>query len=343
MICKCGSDSHSRTSSKNCPLYRTRPGKEKSIRKDNCIQEYSVYKQGFNSLCKNKLLYDNVTSTVKNATKICYYATKLLQLHLQRICETDDISIPDITDITWLRQLFTHKYNDHYLEESANLLPYLPHLKINGQVITYLTKELRQNIQMYLENVYDIMTKKWIFNILRIRGFHNKITKQVINEIFESNNNMFGFYDIYEFHKRSIESKIKRMYYYNNLFVGWGTKQFTLCPNYSTCAKYITVDTDVLHSFVGSNEKVREFGLNCLDRWRKHINIKNKWLNGTNKNFNMMIKTDGMGVSVILYKWVPKKRIHSEEEKFIIDENTSFIGVDPGRRDVISCCDSDRI
>lgn len=82
MICKCGSNEHSRTSNKNCSLYQSRPGKEKPIAKENYIQEYSVYKQGFNSLCKNKLLYDNVISTVEKVTKICYYATKLLQFHL---------------------------------------------------------------------------------------------------------------------------------------------------------------------------------------------------------------------------------------------------------------------
>lgn len=70
---------------------------------------------------------------------------------------------------------------------------------------------------MYLENVYDIMTKKWIFNILRIRGFTDKIIKEVIYDIFKCKNNFLGFHDIYEFYKRSIESKIKRMYYYNNL------------------------------------------------------------------------------------------------------------------------------
>lgn len=54
MKCKCGSDTHSRTSSKNCRLYQPRPGKEKSVENNDSIQQYSVYKQGFNSLCKNK-------------------------------------------------------------------------------------------------------------------------------------------------------------------------------------------------------------------------------------------------------------------------------------------------
>lgn len=94
MTCRCGSNSHSRTLSKNCSLHRPRR------KKNDYIQQYSVYKQGFNSLSKSKLLYDNVFSTIEKATKLCYYSTKLLQFHLQRACENDDITMPDITDTT---------------------------------------------------------------------------------------------------------------------------------------------------------------------------------------------------------------------------------------------------
>lgn len=84
MNCKCGSDTHQRTTSRKCPLYIPRPGKEKP-KSTNDIKYrkiLSVYKQGFTSFCKDKKLYDNVLITVCKVSKISYFATKLLQFHL---------------------------------------------------------------------------------------------------------------------------------------------------------------------------------------------------------------------------------------------------------------------
>lgn len=256
------------------------------------------------------------------------------------MCESDN-SIPDIIDLSWLRQLFTHKYRDEYLEQSAEQLNILHKEKINGQVISYLVKELCQNIEMFLENIYAKMTKRWIFQVLKLRGFNDKAIKEIAYEIFDKKEDFSGFYEAYEFYSKTIDSKIKRMFYLNKLFVSWGIEQFALCPQYSTRAKYITIDTDILHAFVGSKEKVKIFGQHCDEMWRQYVRIKNKWFVG-NKKFDMMIKTDGIGVSVILYKWVQTGQIVNYNNNFVIDDNTKIIGIDPGRKDVITCCDENR-
>ena len=146
----------------------------------------------------------------------------------------------------------------------------------------------------------------------------------------------------------SLEQKLKDIYHSNYVLMQYGMKQYNLAPQYTTRAKYITIDTDVLHSLVKSNISKALFGNNQIGYWQQFTNIKPKYLQA-NKKFNMMVKTDGVGCSVVIFRdntynktasseAVRKKRKLDARQGFLdnLPEDVKWVGVDPGRRDLLS-------
>lgn len=129
------------------------------------------------------------------------------------------------------------------------------------------------------------------------------------------------------------------MYFMNKIFVSIGKKTFTLCPNYTMRAKYITIDTDVLYYLVQSDMNKPSFGLLQYEMWREHFKIKSKYF-GEKLKFNCMIKTDGVGCTVILYKWIKtNSKINKKDSIIKLPKNPDWIGIDPGRKDIFTSCD----
>lgn len=340
MSCKsCGKNDHQRNSSKSCKFYNPRPNNIKPQGSEKFYKKFYCYKQGFDTLCRdnNSILHDNVEKIVMQVTESCFYATKLLHYHLQR-CIEQDIAIPDIYDNNWIRQLFTGNLSDNDLRISSSHFPYLPYFKINGQIISYLVKELIVNITNYMNDIYDNMTSRYVRFILESRGFTDSCIKECINDIFNNQNNALPeFIEFYEFYKTTFQRKIERMYFMNNIFVSTGKKTFTLCPNHTMKAKYITIDTDVLYRLVDTDIDKYSFGLLQYEMWRKYFKIKPKYFSKRLK-FNCMIKTDGVGCTLILYKWLKTK--DKKSENIELPENPDWIGIDPGRKDIFTSCDS---
>lgn len=339
MPCKaCGRDDHHRRSSKSCKFYNPRPNnvKPENDNDEKFYKRINCYKQGLDTFIKikNNKLHDKIEENVTRVTETCFYATKLLNYHLQR-CIEQNLSLPDIYDNNWIRQLFNGKIKDSSLRDSANNFPYLPHHSINNQIISYLVKELIVNITNHINDVYDNMTSRYIRFIMESRGFPNNCIKECINNIFNDPENAFPeFLEIYESYKLR---KIERMYHMNKIFVSTGKKTFTLCPNYTMRAKYITVDTDVLYSLVDSDMDKTSFGLLQYEMWREHFKIKSKYFRDKLR-FNCMIKTDGVGCTVILYKWV-NVNLKKNDDINKLPDNPEWIGVDPGRKDIFTSCD----
>lgn len=343
MSCKsCGETDHQRRSSKLCKNYNPRPNNVKPNSENNrYYKKFYSYKQGFDTFCKNKdnKLCDKVENIVTKVTETCFYATKLLNFHMQR-CIEEELQIPNIYDINWIRQLFTRNISDNDLLISASHIPYLPHHSINGQIISYLIKELIVNITNFMNGIYDNMTKRYIRWILEVRGFTENSIKECINDVLNNSKNAFPeFLEMYSYYKQTTERKISRMYFMNKIFVSIGRKTFTLCPNYTMRAKYITIDTDVLYSLIDTDMNQSSFGLLQYEMWQENFKIKSKYFSDKLK-FNCMIKTDGVGCTVILYKWININNKKKKEENILkLPENPQWIGIDPGRKDVFTSCD----
>lgn len=108
-----------------------------------------------------------------------------------------------------------------------------------------------------------------------------------------------------------------RIYQLNRFFTELGSKlSYSLIPQYSTQAKYITIDTGVLYDLVksdipndeetGRKMTKKVFGALREDTWRKNKLLPVRSFRDRRKGggFNCEIKTDGVGCSVEPLKWI---------------------------------------
>lgn len=377
----CQQDTHLRSSSTKCPNYQPRQGKAKPIAEEEDFyykKENFVYKQGLRTvLPANQRFKDGTTleeriqQQVYKVTKNIYYATRFLQFHLQRCIETN-LELPDITR-TWIRQLLTHRVTDPNLQASKDLLgddlPVLG-LGVISQINTILCREYVVNFDVYLDTVYDKMHKKWMNKVLEIRGIpkkqRNKLVAYIYNNVLENPDDTElaeAYPDLISPWKENSKSsalKLRRMYTLNSLFTKWGGKLYNLVPQYTSQAKYITIDTDILYDLVKSDLTKRprkEFGMQREDQWRRYTRIKSKFFSeGSDKKFNCEIKTDGVGCSVVLYKWIlcPKvkstkqekeekrqQRVEAHLQSLPNPDEIRWVGADPGRKDILSASDEE--
>jgi len=154
----CGEKGHSRASSQRCRNYQPRQGAQKPANEnENEIyleKKINIYKQGLATFTtyefKNgEKLQDRIHQQVNKITTNSYYVTRLLNFHLQR-CIERDITIPDITNRTWLRQLFTHKIRDENLQQDYRLIQdLLPPLQ-EGIVSQHYFVEIIQSISKFI-------------------------------------------------------------------------------------------------------------------------------------------------------------------------------------------------
>ncbi len=376
---KCGGGDHQRSSSRKCPYYQPRQGAEIPEETEEQItnneapkREIVVYKQGLNTFTNHKFnngetLIERIQKQVAAVTKNSYYASRILNYHLQR-CVENNIPLPNITNWTWLRQLFTRVINDEDLQESIDTIEHLlPEFQtgVISQMTTLCCKSYADNIQVHLDNVYDIMNRKWMKAYLDSKGFKKKeVTAMVANIMEDPQSFEDSFPNLitpYIQNQVNIASRIKRMYTLNKRFGHFGTKRYNLAPQFTTNAKYVTIDTDVLYSLVKSDLRVKnrkEFGAVREDQWRKYTNVKEKYFKD-NKRFNCEIKTDGIGCSIEIFTWIsiPKsalseekkaqnKQVKAQVERNMLNrlantDNMRIVGCDPGRKDLLSAVDTD--
>jgi hypothetical protein len=176
-------------------------------------------------------------------------------------------------------------------------------------------------------------------------------------------------------HKTTMGDRLRFMYHINDLFTRWECKLFSLVPLYSWEAKYITIDTDSLYYLLGGRTvlgvDIHTFGMNQQMHWQSHFQLPDalftQEIESGRKIFRFMITTDGVGASVFLtrWKWVltydetPEERetrleraraeyserLHAHIIRRTDTNNIEWIGVDPGRRSMITAAmldDDDR-
>ena len=134
-----------------------------------------------------------------------------------------------------------------------------------------------------------------------------------------------------------------------------------MCLFFNISAKYITIDTDVLHALVKSDLdgiSTKDFGLHREDRWQEYFKIKNAFFTPNGRRFNCEVRTDGVGCSFNLVEWrtEPKFVQMTEAEKIErrkqkdtakvaslpLMEHIRWIGADPGRKDMMTAVDDQK-
>ncbi len=143
-----------------------------------------------------------------------------------------------------------------------------------------------------------------------------------------------------------------------------------LIPLYSWNAKYITIDSNVLFEMFHHITKKGKMGKNLTEagkkqkkNWNRFFKIPPTYFQQEvdRKTFSFMIKTDGSGVSVHLFKWkrvdleikncitkeekhaIYSKRNIERKNKEMLDlkeiaqhPNTRFVGIDPGKKSLMT-------
>ena len=389
--CKsCGQFGHSRASSHKCSNYKPRPGKDPPPpRKEEGFWKAvtdKVFKTGFNSFFKSTQLRDKVDSLVEYCTAVAFEASRLLNYHVLRIAEEDG-HVPDI-DEAFVRSAFSligGKRKDKFYDENL-LRSFLSYTVLrqgkpfpqkpssfSSQVITILVNEYIVNMNNHIELQFFRLSRLWMLEHHVIKAMNDKSQKKAliddileivtdkdptsISEVEEMKSTLNTLKDAYT----TQESRLKWIYLLNQFIETIPRRTCTLLPTYTYQAKYITIDTDVLHDLIDKKSNKRSFGENQIENWLKVSRIPRRYRpRDDNYYFNFMVKTDGVGCSVLLRKWIFIAAKSSEEKEkkswtppsydttsnveYLINSASGetskfFIGIDPGRKDVISYID----
>ena len=171
-------------------------------------------------------------------------------------------------------------------------------------------------------------------------------------------------------HNTSTETRVQAMYLMNEMFTRFSTKVYCLVPLYQWQAKYIPIDTtilyDLLGQFRGTGMNMDAFREHQVEFWQTHFHLPPSLFNHpveNRKQFRYYITTDGVGASVLTGRWrwvvrreetpTQKKLRNAQERQAALDrcftrirersENEDFdwIGVDPGRKYVVTAASLD--
>lgn len=193
-ICaSCHQEGHCNSRSVRCTNHAPRQGSVKPISQDptKCIKAvYTTMKTGFAKLITNHHLVTAVQQQVASVTKNSFYATRLLQFHLQRCIETE-LPLPNLEGknetTNWIRQIFTHKMTDPQLQHSyeqlctesgCRLIP-SDSAPIKSTVCTRMIADYLVNLEVFYNTVYDKMNKKWFRHVLILEVTKNGTVDQV--------------------------------------------------------------------------------------------------------------------------------------------------------------------
>lgn len=126
---------------------------------------------------------------------------------------------------------------------------------------------------------------------------------------------------------------------------GHDTKSFSILPLCSFASKHITIDTGILHGLlkrvaertgVAQPEALAAFRVNRRVHWEAYFHLSKAESNSKRRDFEYMLQTDGLAVSVILSK--VKVVVAADTPVAVPDlEGKRVIGLDPGRVDLTNC------
>lgn len=388
----CGQNDHKRASSRKCPEHSPRQNKRPPEENTYKTDEH-VFKVGFKSILRprfHRYMIPLIENVVRNNSQIAFEAAQLLDLHLTLLIEKG-AKIPDIYNETYVKQFFRIMQRCRMNHMDADIMETFAQQYQNcrvdtyespvhcTQVISYIVKEYCVNIRTHIPRIVDILFKKFLKHIFISKwGVNNKDTTSLVSHIMETddqkqqefrvdNPHLARYWELYESLCSDTGEALKWIYQQNISNMRRGEKVYPLVPNYNISAKYITLDTDCLYRLLNGHycfpvDQVT-FGKE-QSKWFKHFfKIPKRFMTpGIDKTvFNFMIKTDGVGASVVLARWKKKvkkteydgdkkayakmmqekkklerERDHDRLRSILIQEGSIYIGVDPGKKDVMT-------
>ena len=293
MFCaSCGLKGHSRSTSHLCPNHKDRPGREKppfptgeSEESGYWTEHQRCIKVGLQGLLRNTQLYGIIQDVVSETTRLSYEASRLLQFHVQRTFEAN-LDTPRITNETWVRQCFAvlqgKTVTDPELKTSFDiyvtrrtLREPLPKLSVTPpQAVTIAVKNYVSVIETHIDRLYLIVLKRWMVTGFKMRGLPSKAARRMaafmMDLLLDTD---LKVEDVNDYDLKTIiqmviatregwETKLRFIHDTTRVLMVRGAKLCVLTPIFTIEAKYITIDTDVLHSLLGS---VKGTGLNKTD------------------------------------------------------------------------------
>ena len=181
------------------------------------------------------------------------------------------------------------------------------------------------------------------------------ITKSVFNKEDQEKNNIN-----YDIKANTLDYLFSFIYIVDKLRAfGRNLQCFPLRSSFTP--KYITIDTTALIKLVGSGSfitKKRKIKDNHFLIWKSFFNLNHKVFKRKDYLFHHMIKTDGVGASILFHRKdvdpykLPEDPLSSFTEQYVdqIDilnlnnfdiENFNIVGIDPGKDDLIHCTDGE--
>lgn len=328
----CDGEDHSRSSSHLCRNQNIREGKElEKMEKKN----YYAIKSGITRFIKDQKLYDEIQNQVVNATKMAFWASRFLNYYIQK-CLEGSIEIPKL-DNNFIRSFFTRKKLHEFSIKMLENFDFPKPDKVNTNIITYLVKEYKVNLDLHIDQNFILVHKKYMNKMNQIKKIKLNKKKLKKDELF--------ILEIPDPKTLEQNQKFKIIWEYNERLSKFeGDLKAKICsmvPLYTTRSKYITIDTDILFHITKSNGTKFEFGNNQIEKWKEFTNIKQKYISTKeNKNhcFNFMIKTDGLGMSMIMFR---KQKMNEKGSKIAkidpyygVEPDPVFIGIDVGKKDI---------
>jgi hypothetical protein len=186
MPCACGASDHQKITSKKCPLAKPRWAAIPPPANIPLTESHRSVKAGLNSILrtrskKGKRLLSTILRTVDTVTRNSFEASRLLQVHLQRLIE-EDLPLPPLDNLTWLVKVFDifHKDNTTDPELNASFSLYKAHRgachPLPGladtvpQIKKFVVRDYSANIQTHLKRLFWVVTKRHLTLLYCSRG-----------------------------------------------------------------------------------------------------------------------------------------------------------------------------
>jgi hypothetical protein len=272
-----------------------------------------------------------------------------------------------LKSVYWKNLKMAFKFSLLYLENDNSFLEFETFFEKKPTKNEIITKYGREFVMfedsvehpllqaVYESSIYLGKQKRAIFIITKFT-LRNLIVKYD-KKILQKNND----FDRYVKRVTSLSEKLNSLLRKMNI-----EDQHTIVPLYTMASKYITIDTDVLYYLMRDNfyendkiVNIATFGKKYqIEAWKKFLKIRDSFFpkeleetpKPNKKLFSYQISTDGVGCSVLFKKFivVNKKQeqtsidklddVTKKQDQMSIDnlDNTVWIGVDPGRKDVLS-------
>jgi hypothetical protein len=218
------------------------------------------------------------------------------------------------------------------------------------------------NLNNHIRDHFKASVRRQARHLLESRGVTEARTKFLIHKMltaFETDATLAAPVDaredltqMLEDTKREATSQhlmLKRMFESLKVFEERQEKTFSLVPLYTYMAKYVTIDTNALYGLLGSKLRtgvgLQEFANTQNIHWARVFKLPRARLspiqNEPKKMFDYMIKTDGVGASVVCCKFVTRSpemdpRTRENTVSDCLGNDRVWVGIDPGSKSIVT-------